>query len=150
MNDIPPAVRILPMDSKEEPGFVGCSAEEVQQQFFLKELLRPARPPGKYHYHKLGLRAEPGTVVLFQYEGKIIASANLTSVERFDMTAPGGYDGALHFDVNSIRVFDPVDAGVIGRFWPRVKRLGQAKWSLDPKRYEEFEQQLTGVETPRL
>jgi hypothetical protein len=148
MSDIPPAVRILPMDSKEEPGFVGCCAEDVQQQYFLRELLRPERPPGKYYYHKLGLRAEPGTVVLFQYAGKIIASAVLTDVERFHTTEQGGYDGALHFDVHSIKVFDPVSAEVVVKIWPRVKRLGQAKWSLDPTRYAAFEQELTGIETP--
>jgi hypothetical protein len=134
------------MDSKDEPGFVGCSAEEIQQHYFLNELLRPTRPPGKYCYHKLGLRAEPGTVVLFQYEGRIIASGILRCIERFEVAEPGGYHGALHFDVESIKVFDPVDAGVIAGIWPRVKRLGQAKWSLDPKRYAEFQQRLTGVE----
>ena len=136
------------MDSKEEPGFAGCSAEDVQQQYFLRELLRPERPPGKYSYHKLGLRADPGTVVLFQYAGKIIASAILTDVERFQTPEKGGYDGALHFDVNSIKVFDPVGVEVVVKIWPRVKRLGRAKWSLDPKRFAAFERELTSVETP--
>jgi hypothetical protein len=148
MSEIPPAVRILPMDSKEEPGFVGCSVEDVQQQYFLGELLRPGRPPGRFYYHKLGLRAEPGTVVLFQYAGKIIASAILTDVERFDAAGEGGYHGALHFDVTSIRVFDPVGPDILVRIWPRVTRLGQAKWSLDPNGYAAFEERLTGVESP--
>ena len=74
MRTIPPAVRILPMDSKNEPGFVGCSAEEIQRQFFLKELVRPGRSPGRYAYRKVGLRAEPEQAVLFQYDGRIIAS----------------------------------------------------------------------------
>src|SRR5262245_36270951 len=108
MRKTPPAVRILPMDSKEEPGFVGRTAEEIQHHFFLTELVRPGRPPGRYCYHKLGLRAEPGTVVLFQYGGKIIASAVLLSVEQFDAPEPGGHAGAFHFDVQSIKVFDPV------------------------------------------
>jgi hypothetical protein len=150
MSAIPPAVRILPMDSKQEPGFVGCTAAEVQHQYFLNELLRPERAAGKYCYHKSGLRAVPGTVVLFQYAGKIIASAVLTHAERFDRTEPGGYGGALHFDVNSIRVFDPVGAEVVVKIWPSVKRLGQAKWSLDPKRYAAFERELTRVETAKF
>jgi hypothetical protein len=138
------------MDSKEEPGFAGSSAEDVQRLFFLGELLRPDRSPGKYSYHKSGLRAEPGTVVLFQYTGKIIASAVLTAVERFQTTEKGGYDGALYFDVNSIKVFDPVGVEVVVKIWPQVKRLGQAKWSLDPKHFAAFERELTGVERPHF
>ena len=146
MSNLPPAVRILPMDSKEEPGFVGCSIEDVQQQYFLRELVRPGRPPGKYHYRKAGLRAEPGTVILFQYSGHLIASAVLTAVERFIKTEYG-YGGALYFDPASIKVFDPVDAAALAKIWPQVTRLGQAKWSLDPTRYAAFAKKLTGVET---
>jgi hypothetical protein len=150
MNNPPPAVRILPMDSKETPGFVGQSIEEIQQQFFLHELARPQKPAGKFCYRKSGLRAESGTVVLFQFAGKIIASAVLTSVERFETTEMGGHEGAYHFDVNSIKVFDPIGPTVVSKIWPQVTRLGQAKWSLDPKRYATFERKLTGVETPEF
>lgn len=145
---IPPAVRILPMDSKAEPGFVGCTAEQIQQQFFLRELPRPDRPAGRYSYHKLGLRAEPGTIVLFQFAGKIVASAVFMRRERFDVRQRGSYEGALYFDVNSIKIFDPVGLEAIVKIWPHVKRLGRAKWSLDPKRYPAFEQKLTGAESP--
>ena len=138
------------MDSKEEPGFVGCGIDEIQRQFFLTELVRPGRPAGEFHYHKLGLRAEPGTVVLFQYAGMIVASAVLEGVERFSATERGRFGGAYHFDAKSIKIFDPVDATAIRRIWPQVTRLGQAKWSLDPESYEQFEQQLTGVESAGL
>jgi hypothetical protein len=135
------------MDSKEQPGFVGSGIREVQQQYFLNELVRPDRPPGRFHYQKNGLRAEPGTVVLFQFSGKIIASAVLTSIERFSEAERGRFGGALQFDAKSIRVFDPVDAAAIRKIWPQVSRLGQAKWSLDPELYGEFERRLTGVES---
>jgi hypothetical protein len=147
MSNIPPAIRILPMDSKEQPGFVGTSIVEVQQQFFLNELVRPGRPAGRFHYHKNGLRAEPGTVVLFQFGGKIVASAVLINTERFSVAQRGRFGGALQFDAKSIKIFDPVDAAAIRKIWPQVLRLGQAKWSLDPQFYEEFERQLTGVES---
>jgi hypothetical protein len=150
MNNTPPAVRILPMDSKETPGFVGRTIEEIQQQFFLHELARPQKPAGRFCYRKSGLRAEPGTVVLFQYSGKIIASAVLKNVERFEATQIGGHEGAYYFDVNSIKVFDPVSPAVVSKVWPQVTRLGQAKWSLDPKRYAAFERKLTGVEMPNF
>ncbi|MBI3409569.1 MAG: hypothetical protein HY040_14610 [Planctomycetes bacterium] len=147
MSEIPPAVRILPMDSKDEPGFAGCSAQVVQQQYFLRELLRPEKPPGRFLYHKTGLRAEPGTVVLFQYAGSIIASAVLTRVERFEKRE-AGCGGAFYFDVNSIKVFDPVSVAALRKIWPEVSRLGQAKWSLDPARYPAFERELTGIVMP--
>jgi len=144
--ETPPAVRILPMDSKETPGFAGCSAEVVQQQFFLGELLRREKPAGRFLYHRTGLRAEPGTVVLFQYAGTIIASAVLSKIERFDKPEEG-CGGALHFDVNSIKVFEPVSGKALRKIWPEVSRLGQAKWSLDPSRFAAFERTLAGVET---
>ena len=129
---------------------MGCSAEEIQHQFFLLELARRAGTPGKYCYRKIGLRAEPGTVVLFQYAGRIIASAVLANVEQFSKTEFDAVRGALYFDVKTIKVFDPIDAEFIRKFWPQVTRLGQAKWSLDPGRYAEFERQLTGVLRPEF
>jgi hypothetical protein len=86
--------------------------------------------------------------VLFQFAGKIIASAVLAGVERFDANEVDGHSGAYHFDPSSIKVFDPVDAAAIKKIWANVKRLGQAKWSLDPALYPEFERLLTGVESP--
>jgi hypothetical protein len=68
-----PDVRILPMDAQLE--FEGRSIEEVQQSFFLKELLGPERTPGTYWYRASALDAEAGTTVLFQYTGRLIASA---------------------------------------------------------------------------
>ncbi|HEX4611348.1 MAG TPA: hypothetical protein VH092_24355 [Urbifossiella sp.] len=149
MGAVPPAVRVLPMDSGE-PGFAGCTIEEVQQQFFLGELARPSRSPGRYSYRKVGLRAEPGTVVLFQFAGRIVASATLLEAVRYDEPQPGGHAGEYHFDVSTIRVFDPVDAEALGKIWPQVTRLGQAKWTLNPEHYGEFERLQTGVESPRV
>lgn len=142
-----PAVQILPMDSQLE--FQGQSIREVQQRFFLKELVRPGRPPGKYWYRKVGLK-RTGTTVLFQYEGKLIACATLTRKERFQTPEKGTYHGALYFDVNSIKIFDPVDSKVVGDIWKKVKRFSRAKWILDPDRFAEFERRLTGIERPKL
>lgn len=145
MSSTPQAVRILPMDSQLE--FEGRSIEEVQQTFFLKELLRPDRPAGKYWYREAGLNAETGTFVLFQYEGKLIASATLIKGERFDTPEGGTYRGALYFYPNSIRVFDPIGPEVVAGIWPEFKGFSQVKWDLDPKGLTQFERKLTGVET---
>ena len=75
MSETPPAVRILPMTNDIPTEFPDCkNIEDLQQKFFLSEL--PSRS-GKYYYRK-GLIAEPGTMVLFQCQACIIASATLT------------------------------------------------------------------------
>ena len=78
---IPPAIRILPMNRKAE--FPHCkTVEELQLKFFLGEFLK--RPNGTYRYHAGGLRSKPGTLVLFQSDGFIIARATLIlGTERF-------------------------------------------------------------------
>src|SRR5437868_3406403 len=127
---LPPEIRILPMDSELE--FDGKSIAEVQRTFFLRDLLRPDRPPGKYRYREAGLQAESGSVVLFQYDGKLIASATLVEVERFDMPEKGTYHGALHFDVKSIKVFDPIGPDIVAGIWPEFKRFSHVKQRLEP------------------
>jgi len=145
---LPPAVRILPMDSQLE--FQGQSIREAQRQFFLGDLLHADRPPGKYQYREAGLKAESGTVVLFQYEGKIIASATLIDVERFATPQEGVYRGALYFDAGSIRVFDPVGSDAVVAVWPKFKRFSHVKQKLAVEGLAEFESKLTGVERSRL
>lgn len=147
MKVTPPAVRILPMDSKDEPGFAGCDAETIQRQFFLGELIRADKAPGRFCYRRSGLNAEPGTIILFQFTGKIIASARLLSVEKYKPGGESGYGGALMLDESSIQVFDPVGHDTIVEVWPEVKRLGQAKWSLDPAKYAAFQKRLTNIES---
>ncbi len=66
MANLPPAIRILPMDPSE---FEGRTAEEVQTQYFLSELPSAVRD-GKYYHREYGLDAEAGTVVLFQYDNR--------------------------------------------------------------------------------
>jgi hypothetical protein len=134
------------MSMKDEE-FNGCPAEQVQSQFFLTAL--PFNENGRYLFCKSGLNAEPGTVVLFQYDGKIIASAILDRQERFDEPEQGCYHGALFFNIASIRVFDPVRAWVLRQVWPtEFKRFGNVKTQLDPTRLDAFERHLTNIRTP--
>jgi hypothetical protein len=149
MTLIPPAVRILPMSSAvENKEFVNQSEEEVQTSYFLKELA--GRENGYYLYHKRGITAEPGTVVLFQFKGKIIASATFMRSRKFDQPDKDGYSGTLHFDVKSIRVFDPVGPESLRRCWPKFEKLNQTKQWLDPASYPLFVNGLSGVQAPSL
>jgi hypothetical protein len=121
------------------------SVKDLQERFFLSVL--PRTQEGKYWYREAGLKAKPGTIVLFQSDGEIIATAALTEAERF-AEPDEGYTGVLHFDVSSIRVFDPIAWGTVSRIWPNVKRLGRVKWKLDPSGYAAFERELKHVEAP--
>jgi hypothetical protein len=140
-----PAVRILPM-SPNEKTFRGRSVEDVQYGFFLVELPAPERN-GRYRYPTSGLSAEPGTAVLFQYDGRIIASAIFDRHERFERPE-GGYKGALWFDVKSIRIFRPVGPDEVRAIWPEFRHFGHVKQYLDPTNYPAFEKQLVGVVAP--
>jgi hypothetical protein len=120
----------------------------VQEQFFLREL-PSQRKNGRYRYRNSGLRGNRGDVVLFQYAGRIIASATLDRVERFERP-DGAYQGALYFDVQSIRVFDPIGPDVVRGIWPKVKKFSQAKWKLDLKGFPALVRRLTGVEAPEF
>src|SRR6185312_13326020 len=80
-----PAVRILPMSDKID-GFRGRTIEQVQARCFLHHL--PARK-GRFRYLSVGLNAMPGTVVLFQFQGRIIASAVFRRDEKFTRPRDG-------------------------------------------------------------
>jgi hypothetical protein len=147
MSQTPPAIRILPMNRHTEPEFKKYQdVKEFQEGFFLRDL--PGRPDGEYWYREGGLRAEPRTVVLFQSDGAIIATAILKETKKFDKPKNDGgtlYTGALYFDVKSIRVFEPIEWNIIRHIWPEVKRAARVKWNLNPSGYVEFEAKLTNI-----
>jgi len=149
MTDEIPAIRILPMSEDEfrEPVSKRPKThEEVQSEFFLKEL--PAREGGRYYFRKSGLKAEQGTVVLFQYDNKIIAKAVFVRQEKFE-TAEGPYEGAIYFDIDSIRVFDPVGPDLLHVVWPEeFKGFSNVKSQLTPESFPEFEEQLENTRSP--
>src|SRR3569833_286038 len=99
MNAIP-AVRIWPM-SDWIPGFREKSIAQVQADCFSRDLPKAG---GVFSYRSAGIIAPAGTVVLFQYQARIIASAVLLRDEKFK-SPRGGRRGRLHFDASSIRTF---------------------------------------------
>jgi hypothetical protein len=146
MSNAIPAVRILPM-SDDEKSFRGQTIEDVQARFFLEDLPFPPRN-GRFQYPSAGLNAPQGTVVLFQYGGRIIASAVFLKKVKYEQVMDG-YKGAIWFDVNSIQIFDPINLDSIQSIWPNVIRLSQVKWPLDPAGYPAFERSLVRVIAPR-
>ncbi|HEY1923467.1 MAG TPA: hypothetical protein VGG44_12015 [Tepidisphaeraceae bacterium] len=132
------------MSDKAE-GFRGLSIEQVQMGWFLRKL--PARK-GRYCYPSSGLNAEPGTVVLFQYRARIIASAVFLHDEKFERPIDG-CAGELYFDAGSFRTFDPQDVQAMRKVWPRFRGFGHAKQFLNPELYPMFKRRLKRVASPR-
>jgi hypothetical protein len=143
MRDDIPAVRILPMSARID-GFRGLSIADVQRRYFLKRL--PGRG-GRFRYRSTGLSARPGTVVLFQFRARVIASAVFVRDEKFERPA-GGSKGALHFEPSSFRTFAPVDAEGMRVAWPRFGGFGHVKQALNPAMYAAFRRRLKNVERP--
>jgi hypothetical protein len=141
----PATVRILPMSDKL-PGFRGRSIADVQAKCFLRDL---PRVNGRFHYPSVGLDAEPGTIVLFQYRARIIASATFLRDEKFDRPRRG-CAGALHFDPSSFRTFDPVDVEGMRKAWPSFRAFGHVRQYLHPLRYPIFKRRLKQVMAPRV
>jgi hypothetical protein len=137
-----PAVRILPMSDRAK-GFVGRSIESVQAGCFLSDL--PRR--GRFRYPSAGLNAPAGTVVLFQYRARVIASAVFVRDEPSERPA-GGFAGALHFEPASFRTFEPVDAAAMRAVWPAFRGFGHVKQHLNPARYPAFVRRLKRVARP--
>jgi hypothetical protein len=126
--------------------FSDCSVADIQQKFFLEDL--PFRPDGQYLHYKYGLKAPPGSVVLFQYRNCLVASAIFREAARFERPDKNGYAGVLYFDTNTIRVFDPVGLEIVSQIWPEFRRFSHVKQSLDPECYSAFESGLNHVKRP--
>ena len=139
-----PAVRILPMSDKLD-GFRGRDIADVQAKCFLRDL---PRMHGRFHYPSVGLNAEPGTIVLFQYRARIIASATFLRDEKFDRPKRG-CAGVLHFDPASFRTFDPVDVEGMRKAWRSFRAFGHVRQYLHPLRYPMFKKRLKHVTVPR-
>jgi hypothetical protein len=138
-----PAVRILPMSVKRK-GFEVRSIEDVQRRLFLRDLPKCG---GRWIYPRVGLNAEPGTIVLFQYRARIIAAAVFLRDEKFDRPRRGS-SGAMHFDPATIRTFTPLDVEAMRSVWPSFRAFGHVRPILNPTRYSLFKRRLKTVASP--
>lgn len=118
------SIRILPMNGTEE--FDSQTAKDVQINFFMDELISRN---GKYYFKSSGMKAETSTLVLFQYDNSIIASAKLCSIEKLE-TQQHGYAGAYYFDVSTIEIFEPITIEEMKQAVPTFKRFSQAKQNI--------------------
>lgn len=132
-------------DSDEE--FAGYQIDTLQRRYFLEDL--PFKYAGKYCYQAQGLSAVSGSLVLFQFKSRIVASAVFLETDKTGFPK-GDYTGALVFDSESICVFHPIDAAVMKTIWPDdFPGFTQSKTRLNPDQIKAFEKRLTSVRTPK-
>ncbi|WP_019229972.1 HNH endonuclease [Sedimentibacter sp. B4] len=121
------SIRILPMSKKEE--FPDMSIEDVQNDYFLGKL-RNSRQ-GKYYFKKVGMDAPKGSLILFQFDNVIIASARLLSILRFNIPVEKQYLGAYKFDINTIKVFEPITIQEIRNIDKNITVFSQSKQKIN-------------------
>jgi len=141
-----PSVRILPMSDKID-GFRGRTIEQVQREVFLHRL--PGKMKGRYPYRATGLNSVGGTVVLFQFQARIIASAVFLRDEKHK-TPRDGHSGIIEFDPKTFRTFTPVDVEGMQRACPAFQRFGHVKQYLNPAGYPAFKRRLKNVQLPTV
>lgn len=129
-----PDIRLLPM-SKNDLAFAGKSIEEAQDwfKFYL---------PGNIYQYKRKMTAPKGTLVLFQFQGRLIASALLKKTVSYEEVDEFGYAGYYKFSKSSIFTFDPLDVKDVQQIWPGVKRFNQSHQALDAAYYPALKQLL--------
>lgn len=125
-------IRLLPMSSSKE--FPDMTYEELQSQFFIDELVNER--DGYYHFPEKGMNAGKGTLVLFQFNGQIIASAKLLEVKKHDKPLYGRYSGSYVFDTKSVKTFEPITADELREIDDTFKNFSQSKQHIDSSCYE--------------
>jgi len=138
-----PSIRIFPMSSKLA-GFVDREIADVQRRLFLRDL---PKSNGRWPYQSAGLNALPGSLVLFQFRARIIASAIFLRDERFDRPRRG-HAGVLHFDPKTIQTFAPLDLDRMRAIWPAFRAFGHVKQHLNPTLYAKWKRRLADVDRP--
>lgn len=136
-------IRIIPMSRSDE--FDNQTIEEVQQQYFLNDLVY--RQDCKYYYRKSGINSIKGSLILFQYDNKIIASAQLKNIEKYDEIQGGQYGeyrGAITFYDETIQVFTPIEVDELKSIDLNFKKFSQTKQFIDVNNLKQIIELLKG------
>lgn len=129
-------IRILPMSKKLE--FPDKTWRDVQKEFFLGELINLKN--GHYNYRKVGMNCVGDSIILFQFDGAIIASAKFISIAPPDNETDAiEYKGSYIFDKDSIEVFEPITVQEIFFVSPTIKNFSQVKQRIDYEKLPEIQ-----------
>lgn len=127
-------IRLLPMSSKFE--FPDMMHKEIQENFFLGALVN--EKDGYYNFRSSGINTPSGTLILFQINNAVIASAKLIKIVRYEKPLDGIYNGAYVFDTDTIRVFEPITSEEIRKIDGKFNNFSQVKQKLDSNKYDEI------------
>jgi len=139
-------IRILPMSAIYE--FPNKTIEEIQNEFFLNELVNKRK--GKYLFRSSGMNATKGALVLFQIDNKVIASANLVQVKKYKEPVDDVYKGAYYFDINTIKVFEPIVAKELSEIDENFVAFSQSKQKLDSSKQDQILSLINSKERIRI
>jgi len=121
--DTIPEIRIIPMSKSLE--FNDKSIEVVQKEFFIEDLKN--RDNCLFYLRNGGIKCDKNTLLLFQYDNRIIACAKLVEIIKYDDKYDGIYSEALSIDRSSIQIFDPIKPNEIKVIDYKFKKFSQAR-----------------------
>lgn len=121
--------------------FSQMDVAEVQKKFFVSDLYN--RKECAYLFRSSGMNAEEDTLILFQYEGAIIAHAKLKKVEKYSQKKDGIYAGAYILKKETITIFEPINRDEMKRIWPDFNGFGQQKTVLSMDGWENYNNLLS-------
>lgn len=135
-------IRILPMSKKEFCSYTipnqVATIEEIQKNFFIKSLKENKEKV--YKFKKVYLKTTKNSLVLFQYDNQLIASALYKGVNIFKEDSEdfkNGYFGSYIFDKDSIKIFSPIS----NKEFQEIKEIkfSQAMHKIDYSKIEKIE-----------
>lgn len=129
------------MSSKEE--FTDMCIDEIQTDYFLGEFIHEEK--GLYYYRTYGMNAPKGSLILFQFDNCIIAAAKLLDVQKD--SSYSDYKGAFEFDINLVRVFEPITVDEINKIDSNITVFSQAKQEINLKFMKEIEALIKSKQT---
>lgn len=125
-------IRILPMSKALE--FENYSTEDIQQKYFLGDLIN--KQNGFYYFREVGMSCAANSLVLFQFDNAIVASAVLKETHRYNKPVDCVYKGAFEFFIDSIKVFDPICIEELNSVASEIIRFSQVKQKIDWSKLE--------------
>ena len=117
-------IRILPNNKKTFP-------TEEEFRYFVEHTMM--KRGGYYYFPNVMMHANPGSLVLFQYDGMIRACAVLKGAFRKPVINEFGehHAGYYLFDKNTITYLSsPIDKEKLQKAYPKFKGFSQAKQSI--------------------
>jgi hypothetical protein len=93
---------------------------------------------GRFNYKSQGVGALPGSYLLFQYKGGLVAHAQLISTHDKDHDSPADSEGFFLLDPPTVQYYSkPIAAGELQHIWPGLA-FNQRKHILDGSQLQTF------------